>query len=499
MLDHLLFIAWQETETGFEGRPLGPLPENFALLSPEHTDDNPIAADQFDEKGLRMRPAWVTTRTGPVVLAAPVSYDGQAGRFHATREAIAATAARVDAARQGPLSRHALRPAGCCGQMTETPISDRLAGEASLDLRTLSRDPSGQVWLVPGPTFANPGLPDALAFHGDDLPAAISLTIEATTACNFRCGFCYGRHMKQGVLRRDRFEALLDNTPQLTAVEFTGEGEPLLNRDTPAMIAACKARGIWVHVTTNGSRMTEARAQMLLDLNIDSFSISTEATDPETFRRMRPGGELADLISAVALMRAAIAQRGLGREQVPELRLWVSIRRSMLHRIEEFFAFADAHGFDRVEFQTLNTLPAFRRFYPDFLKHEVSDAVALDAALRVPGLSARAREALNGLRDAFSGVACHRFAHVLAPTYQGLLSPCCLLKVPDYPSLGDLTETPLAELWRSTRFRRFRFALDHGVILQSCHGCVSVAAACPSGVGEDVDLVEQPAHFGAIA
>jgi MoaA/NifB/PqqE/SkfB family radical SAM enzyme len=499
MLDDLVPMRWHATQDGFAGVPLGPLPESFALLAPDFADDNAIAPHGLDGAMMTMRLPWVQTGGGPIVLAAPLRYDWTRGEFHVSRRDIATAKRCLADAAKGTFAPLEAQSAGCIGQMTERPLSERFANAAGLDAASLVRDETGLVFSAPLGAgqggFSENGLPDALAFHSDALPDRISLTIEATTACNFRCGFCYGRHMKQGVLRRPQFEALLDNTPELAAVEFTGEGEPLMNKDTPAMIAACKARGVWVHVTSNGSNMTTERAAMLLDLDIDSFSVSTEATDPETFRRMRPGGELADLTSAIALMRAEIRRRGAG----PDLRLWVSLMRADLNRIDDFFAFGDAHGFDHVEFQTLNTLPSYRRFYPDFLKDEAADWAALDAASRQPGVSPRGRAALVELAGMFSGVTCHRFAHVLAPTFQGQLSPCCMLKVPDFPSVGDMTTTPLREIWQEPRFRRFRFALHHGVILQSCDGCTNVAAACRSDPGENHDLIEQPAHLGAIA
>src|SRR5258706_6000447 len=97
------------------------------------------------------------------------------------------------------------------------------------------------------------GIPDALVFHDDSVPESLTLTLEAATACNFRCGFCYGRHIEQGVLKWDHFSAILDGLPGLRAVEFTGEGEPLVNNRIVDMLRECKKRGLWVHLTTNGS------------------------------------------------------------------------------------------------------------------------------------------------------------------------------------------------------------------------------------------------------
>ena len=174
----------------------------------------------------------------------------------------------------------------------------------------------------------------------------------------------------------------------------------------------------------------------------------------------------------------------------PELRLFVSLVRSKLSEVENFLSYGDRLGFDRVEFQTLNGLPAYARFYPLALAGEISDRADLIDALAQPSLTDRARQVLLDLCAQFEGAVCDRFMLGLAPNWQGLVSPCCLLKVPDFPSLGDLTTMTLEDLWLGTEFRRFRFAAQHGVVLQSCDGCATMAGARRLDMTEHEDLIE---------
>lgn len=473
MLDTVLPIDWKRTDRGFVGDPKEKLPANFLLLSPDFQDDNQIADAFLSGSLMRMSLPWLWTNARTVVLAAPLWFDWKSKKFLITADDLERTEKLITRSSSERCLPVAPRRVGCGGQLNAAPVTAKFMESTGLNPSRLLQDPNGKIWMDPSESSPRVGLPNALAFHNDEFPDSFSLTVEPTTACNFRCGFCYGRHLKQGVLRRNEFEALVQNSPELRAVEFVGEGEPLMNKDTPYMIAKCKELGMWVHVTSNGSRMTEARAEMLIDLGVDSFAVSTEATDPDNFRIMRPGGELSELVDAIKILRSAIERRGSG----PVLKLWVSLLRSNLHRIDDFFRFSDDHGFDLVEFQTLNMLPAYQRFYPRTLENEHSDLAAICDAMKQPHMSTRARDALTSIINEYSGTTCHRFDHSLAPTFEGKMSPCVLLKVPDYPSLGDLTKTPLKEIWDATRFRRFRFALAHGVILQSCYGCNNVAAA----------------------
>jgi MoaA/NifB/PqqE/SkfB family radical SAM enzyme len=486
VLDYLLPIEWRDCGDGdYLGRPIGDLPPGFELLF--KASGNAIAQSSMSGGAIRLHLPWVYSREGAIVFDAAVRYDRAAGAFRIARDDAEAVKDRIASAREGPLTAVGEQSTGCFGRISASPISPAFAAALgpAFDARRANLD--DRIWVVgPAPVEGTPGPPDALAFHADALPQNVSLTVEATTACNFRCGFCYGRHMEQGVLHSSQFAALLDNVPGVTTVEFTGEGEPLMNRDTPEMIRLCKARGHWVHLTSNGSRMTPERAEMILDLGIDSFAVSLESLDPEGYARSRPGGRLEELEHAIAMLRRAMSVRGRG----PELRLWVSLTRDRLSAIEQFFDYADHHGFDRVEFQTLNSLPAYARYYPPALDGQISTRADVVAVLRSPDLSNRARRALTELRQAFEGSTCDRFLHGLAPNWQGQLSTCGLLKIPDFASVGDLTAVPLDQIWAGEEFRRFRFALLHGVILESCVGCVCVAAATGSNVRKHEDLVE---------
>lgn len=486
MLHYLLPIEWRDCGDGdYLGRPIGELPPGFELLF--KASGNAIAQSSLSSGTIRLHLPWVYRCEGAIVFDAAVRYDRAAAAFRIARHDASDVKRRIASAREGTLTPVEPQDTGCFGRISASPFSAAFATALGPDFAARRADLDERIWIgAPALAEATPSPPDALAFHIDALPQNVSLTVEATTACNFRCGFCYGRHMKQGVLHASKFAALLDNVPGLTAVEFTGEGEPLMNRDTPAMIRLCKARGLWVHLTSNGSRMTPERAEMILDLGIDSFAVSLESVDPEGYARSRPGGRLEELEQAIAMLRRVMAARGRG----PELRLWVSLTRDSLAGIEQFFDYADRHGFDRVEFQTLNSLPAYARYYPAALGGQISTRADIVTVLSRPDISDRARAALTELRQAFEGLTCDRSLHGLATNWQGQLSPCGLLKIPDFASVGDLTEVPLDQIWTDEEFRRFRFALLHGVILESCAGCICVAAATGSNAREHEDLVE---------
>ena len=101
--------------------------------------------------------------------------------------------------------------------------------------------------------------------------------IEPTTRCNYRCGFCAGRSMRQGDLDWQVFERFLSSNPNLRHVELQGEGEPLMHPRFFDMVAACRARGIKVSLISNGSMLSESAIDRLIEGGVDSIHVSLES------------------------------------------------------------------------------------------------------------------------------------------------------------------------------------------------------------------------------
>lgn len=317
------------------------------------------------------------------------------------------------------------------------------------------------------------GTPDALVFHDDSVPETLTLTLEAATTCNFRCGFCYGRHLDQGVLKWDHFTAILDGLPGLRAVEFTGEGEPLMNKRIVNMLGECKRRGLWVHLTTNGSLVNRECAERIVDLGIDSFAISLESLRPERFVRLRPGGDLQLVIDSLRTMHHVRRDR----DSDLQLRLWVTLLRETIDELDDISDLAQELEIDFVEFQSLNPMRAYARFYDAYLRANMLTVGDLRAVLETKALSRVIRQSLESLVSVYGGRRCDIFMSAAMIYWQGEATPCRLLKVPQHPSVGNVINKDYESIWQNESFKRFRFALQHGVILDSCQNCPFIASA----------------------
>ena len=151
---------------------------------------------------------------------------------------------------------------------------------------------------------------------GPDLPAfreyPAKLFVETTTRCNLGCVMCVKQtkhcEMPEGDMSPAIFAALEPGFPHLEALVLNGIGEPLLHPGLAEFIRRAKtlmpAKG-WVGFQTNGLLLTGLRAISLVEAGLDKICLSIDASSPDTFRKVREGGEILDIEHAFAALAAA--------------------------------------------------------------------------------------------------------------------------------------------------------------------------------------------------
>ena len=138
------------------------------------------------------------------------------------------------------------------------------------------------------------------------------LFVETTSRCNLNCFMCVKQTAAgggaEGDLADTTFARLAEALPQVEALVLNGVGEPLLHPRLEEFIRIAKgrmpARG-WVGFQSNGVLLNEKRALSLATAGLDRIGLSLDGVTPETFRRVRAGGELAGVEGALAALAAA--------------------------------------------------------------------------------------------------------------------------------------------------------------------------------------------------
>lgn len=150
--------------------------------------------------------------------------------------------------------------------------------------------------------------PQAPAFRA--YPA--KLFVEVTTRCNLGCFMCVkqtdGCGMTEGDLTPETFATLEPAFPHLDALVLNGVGEPLINPHLETFIRRAKslmpAAG-WIGFQSNGLLLSDSRALSLVEAGLDKICLSIDAASPETFRKVREGGEMLAIERAFKALAAA--------------------------------------------------------------------------------------------------------------------------------------------------------------------------------------------------
>lgn len=262
---------------------------------------------------------------------------------------------------------------------------------------------------------------------------------------------------------------------QAWVIQFYFQGEPLLNKDLPAMIAEAHQAGLYTIVSTNAQAMTPDMAHALVTAGLDRIIISMDGLTDETYNAYRVGASLektkaalrylheAKSVCTLSAKRSVFCQRsGLSAQRSvfcqrsgPIVELQVLRLKSNEHEWSEFKRQYKALGADTLTFKTaqlynyenghslMPTDPKYSRYI------QGQDGKYHRRPLR------------KGCFRVWSGVVI---------TTNGEVLPCCYDKAHTYP-YGNILSAPLRELFCSDKANAFRQAAmrETPQICQECY------------------------------
>jgi len=122
-----------------------------------------------------------------------------------------------------------------------------------------------------------------------------------------------GSAVCDGDLTPEIFDRLTPAFPHLDSLVLNGIGEPLLSPHLENFIRTARRSmppQSWIGFQTNGLLLTGLRALSLVDAGLDRICLSVDASSPDTFRKIREGGELLDMEHAFRALATAREQCG---------------------------------------------------------------------------------------------------------------------------------------------------------------------------------------------
>ena len=165
------------------------------------------------------------------------------------------------------------------------------------------------------------------------------LRLSVTDRCDLRCVYCMAEHMvflpKAELLTLEELDRVATAFVGLGTrkLRITG-GEPLVRKGVMDLIRSL-ARHLRtgaldeLTLTTNGTRLTEFAGE-LADAGIRRINVSIDTLDPDLFKRLTRGGDLAKVLAGVSAAKAAglkvkinaVALAHDNAAEIPELIRW---------------------------------------------------------------------------------------------------------------------------------------------------------------------------------
>src|SRR5215213_7341490 len=104
--------------------------------------------------------------------------------------------------------------------------------------------------------------------------------IEPVGQCNLRCEMCPIQFRKDGpphgalaFMKWETFTSLLDGFPDLKKIHLQGLGEPMMHPRFFDMVRYAAGKGIQVTTNTNGTLLTERRADDCVTSGLDTVHL----------------------------------------------------------------------------------------------------------------------------------------------------------------------------------------------------------------------------------
>ena len=273
-----------------------------------------------------------------------------------------------------------------------------------------------------------------------------------------------------GLLTMELFHRILDQVKEHAhTMQFYFQGEPLLNKQLPEMIAAAHQVGLYTIVSTNAQALNRSMAEALLKSGLSRVIVSIDGFSEESYAAYRIGGSLHKALEGLQHLANAKAEfHSRIRIELQVLRLrsnehewdWIKKNYKKLGATHLVFKTAQLYNFEHGH-PLMPTNERYSRY-----RKTVDGTYVHKKSSRLSPL------ALSPHRLIAFGALCLRLWSGCVITTNGDVLPCCYDKNHRH-AYGNITQQSLAELYHSTKANalRRRVLLYQGEPLEMCKNC----------------------------
>lgn len=198
------------------------------------------------------------------------------------------------------------------------------------------------------------------------------LEIDLTNYCNLDCVGCWNHspllgdkrfsgEQKQRRLPKDLVIKLIDDAARLGAkqVQLSGAGDPLCHPDSLTIIQHAKSLGLECTVITNGTLLTDAMCEGLVDAGVDHLTVSVWAGSAEVYAAVHPNQKPATLGKIQKSLQHLHEIKTQRRVFSPKVKIYNVVCHPNAHDIDNMIGFAVESLADFIEFTPIDIVPGY--------------------------------------------------------------------------------------------------------------------------------------------
>ena len=301
----------------------------------------------------------------------------------------------------------------------------------------------------------------------------ITMDIEPTTGCNFRCTMCQvsDENFISKNLNFEVFKKFIDQNKQLLKIKLQGMGEPLVNNNFYKMVDYASQSGICSEITTNGSLLNEKNINFLKKSQLSRITISMDGATKETFENIRVKSNFNTVVNnSINLVKQF--KRKIIR---PEISAWCTLQKKNFFEAEKIFDLCSNIGFDKLTFQIHLTDWGKLEWREKNNKQQINndDTKILEVLNMIKNKSKKSNIKVEIFEENLLSFE-KQCSWPWTSTYlskTGDIVPCCIIGDEKVESFGNINDQNFSQIWNSTKYMKFRNEIKNNQIPEYCKNC----------------------------
>ena len=299
----------------------------------------------------------------------------------------------------------------------------------------------------------------------------ITMDIEPTTGCNFRCTMCQvsSPNFKSKNLDYEMFKKTIDDNKQLLKIKLQGMGEPLVNNNFFNMMEYASKYSIVSEITSNGSLLNEKNISKLLNAKISRITISIDGATSEIFEKIRVKSNFETVVSNCKNLIKAFKKKIIR----PEISAWCVVQNDNVKQFEKIYRLCKEIGFDKLTYQFYlsgwgkdewNNINKSKKVEINSLKQKIDE---IKKKGKNEGMEVNVFEE-NLLSFSKPCVWPWESSYI---SKTGDVVPCCIIGDEQVVSFGNIEKNSFKDIWNSKDYKNFRSNIKNNKIPNYCKNC----------------------------